>query len=258
MSSDDLEQDGVEAAADSPEAQPSDEKPKLTLEVSVESPGACERHVTVTVPRADIDRYFSDAYDELMPKAEVPGFRPGRAPRKLVESRFKDQIAEKVKGSLLMDAMGQVSDDQDFSAISEPDLDFDAITVPDDGPMKFEFDLEVRPDFESPQWKGLQLQRPAREYSEEDVTAYIQTLLERYGRQVDRDGPVQPGDSVHFDIVVSDNGEEIVREEDLRAKVVSKLSLSDTTIEDFDQLVVGAETGETRDRQGHDQQWRGK
>ena len=123
----------------------------------MESPGACQRHVTVTVARADIERYLSEAFDELVPKAEVPGFRPGRAPRKLVESRFKEQVTEQVKGSLLMDSLGQVSDDHEFSAISEPDLDFDAISIPDDGPLTFEFDVEVRPDFEPPQWKGLKL-----------------------------------------------------------------------------------------------------
>ncbi len=81
------------------------EKPKLTLEVKIDKPGACQRHVTVTVARADVDRYLTEAFDELKPKAEVPGFRPGRAPRKLVETRFKDQVSDQVKGSLLMDSL---------------------------------------------------------------------------------------------------------------------------------------------------------
>ena len=59
-----------------------------------------------------------------MPKAELPGFRPGRAPRKLVESRFKEHVADQVKGKLLMDSLTQMSDDQEFTAISEPDFDY--------------------------------------------------------------------------------------------------------------------------------------
>lgn len=80
-------------------------KEPLTLEIKVDSKSACERHVTVTVSEADIQRYFSEQFDELMPNASVPGFRPGRAPRKLVESRFRDQISDQVKGSLLLDSM---------------------------------------------------------------------------------------------------------------------------------------------------------
>ena len=78
------------------------EKPKLTLQVKVDKPSSCKRHVTVTVSREDIDRYFSDAFDEFQPAAEVPGFRPGKAPRRLVESRFREQMSNQVKGSILI------------------------------------------------------------------------------------------------------------------------------------------------------------
>ena len=56
-----------------------EEKEKLNLSVEVKEKSACERHVTVTVPRADIEKYFSKQFDELVPKAEVPGFRIGKA-----------------------------------------------------------------------------------------------------------------------------------------------------------------------------------
>src|ERR687891_237606 len=93
------------------------EKAKLSMEIKIDKPSACERHVRVSISREDVDRYLKEAYDELVPKAEVPGFRPGRAPRKLVESRFKDQMSNQVKGSILMDSVTQVSDEATFSAI---------------------------------------------------------------------------------------------------------------------------------------------
>ncbi len=101
-----------------------------------------------------------------MPTAAVPGFRAGRAPRKLVETRFRKDVGEQVKGTLLMDSMTQVTEDEEFSAISEPDFDFDAVEVPDEGPMTFEFDIEVRPEFDLPKWKGLKIERPVREFSD--------------------------------------------------------------------------------------------
>ena len=144
----------------------SEDKPKLSLEVTVAEKSACERHITVRISRGDIDRYRKDAFDDLGPKAEVPGFRPGRAPRKLVESRFREQVDDQVKGSLLMDSITQVTEDESFSAISEPDFDFDAITVPEDGPLTFEFDIEVRPEFDMPNYEGLELTRKIREISD--------------------------------------------------------------------------------------------
>ena len=105
------------------------EKAPIQLEVKVESPQACLREVVVTIPEVEVQRYLKDAYDELVPEAQVPGFRSGRAPRKLVEKQFKDRVTEQVKGSLLMDSLSQVTDSQDFSAIGEPDFDYNSIEI---------------------------------------------------------------------------------------------------------------------------------
>ncbi len=241
MSSDDIEPDDE---GQSPAE--SDAKQKLSLEVEIASPGACQRHVTVKVAREDIDRYLAEAYDELAPKAEVPGFRPGRAPRKLVESRFKEQVTGQVKGSLLMDALEQVSEEHEFSAISEPDLDLDAVTLPDDGALAFEFDIEVRPDFNSPQWKGLKLTRQVREYTDDDVSEHLRRLLSSHGELVARDGPVEAGDALDVDVKVTDGDTVVSESKKARVRVLSVLSLRDATIDGFGDLMVGAEKGETR------------
>ena len=137
MSGEELEQDQEEAQVN--EAAEGVEYEPLNLEVEITEPSACERHVTVTIAREDIDRYLDEACTEMMSTAAVPGFRVGRAPRKLVESRFKDEIAEHIKGTLLMDSLSQISEEHSFTAISEPELNLDAVEVPDDGPMTFEF-----------------------------------------------------------------------------------------------------------------------
>src|SRR2546421_8542691 len=172
-----------------------EEKQRLSLEVKIDKPSACERHVTVTVARDDVSRYLKDAFNELMPKAELPGFRPGRAPRKLVESRFKEHIADQVKGKILMDSLSQLSDDHQFTAISEPDFDMNSVQLPDDGPMVFEFDIEVRPEFEVPRWKGLTLERPIHEYSDKEVKERLDQLLAKDGQLEGDEGTIETG---HF------------------------------------------------------------
>ncbi len=69
------------ALEDAPEEEGAEgeERPRLELDVQVEKPSACQRHITVTIPRQDVDRYLTEAVDEMLPKAAVPGFRAGRA-----------------------------------------------------------------------------------------------------------------------------------------------------------------------------------
>ena len=148
--------------AETDAAAVAEEQPKLNLEVQIDPRGTCQRHIAVTIAEDDVKRYFDKEFTELMPTAQVPGFRPGHAPRKLVETRFRKQIAEKVKGELLMDCLAQVNEQEKLAAIGEPEFDFEAVEIPDEGPLCFEFDLEVRPEFDLPQWKGLKIEKPVR------------------------------------------------------------------------------------------------
>ncbi|MEX0978945.1 MAG: trigger factor [Pirellulales bacterium] len=223
------------------------EEPKLKLSVKVDSPSACQRHVTVTIPREDIERYFDKTFSDLVDTAAVPGFRAGRAPRKLIEARFRKEVADQVKGSLLMDSMTQITEDQDFSAISEPDFDPLAVEIPDDGPMTFEFDIEVRPEFEIPEWKGLKIERPVREISAKDVDKRMEKALAQHGRLILFDGAAQSGDYIVCNLTFKSGVVELSssKEEVIRLRPV--LSFRDGKIDGFDKAMKGVKAGETRE-----------
>jgi trigger factor len=222
------------------------EKPKLALEVKIDKPSACQRHVTVTISRPDVERYVSEQFDELSPKAELPGFRPGRAPRKLVEKQFKEQVHEQVKGKLLMDSLTQISDEHEFSAISEPDFDFDAVEIPDDGPLVFEFDIEVRPEFDLPQWKGLRLKRAVHEYAGAEVDSHLRKLLAKYSTLVPQEGPVEDGEGEFVKLTATfRDGESVVSTlPEEMIEVRPTLSFSDGKLAGFDKLMIGKRAGD--------------
>ena len=217
-----------------------EEKEKLNLSVDVKETSACERHVTVTVPRNDIERYFSKQFDELVPKAEVPGFRVGKAPRRLVEKKFRKQLSGQVKGSILMDSLSQVSETEDFSAISEPDLDFEQVNIPEEGDLTYEFNIEVRPEFDIPKWKGLSLTRPEREFTDKDIDEHIANLAQQFSDLAPVDEPVKVNDFIVCNITSRCEGEVISSKEEQLVQVSKTLSLSDATVEGFAKLLKGA------------------
>lgn len=238
-----LAQNGADSAT---EDGADEQTQELNLEVEVASPSACERHVTVTVSREDIDRYLDDAFGEMMSSASVPGFRAGRAPRKLVESRYKKEVGEQIKGSLLMDSLGQISEKQDFTAISEPELNLDAVEVPDEGPMTFEFDIEVRPEFEMPKWRGLKLDRPVRDFADKDIDEQLEKMLTRFGQLTPHDGPASEGDYLTVNIITTHDGNQLVHDEERVTRIRPTLSFTDGKLEGFDKLMDGAKAGDKR------------
>lgn len=227
-------------------AQEDEATQKLNLQVQVASPSACQRHVTVTIPRDEIDRYYDKAFSELMGTAAVPGFRAGRAPRKLVEARFRKDISDQVKGSLLMDSMSQITDDEKFSAISEPDFDPLAVEIPDAGPLTFEFDLEVRPDFELPEWKGLSIERPVKQFAKKDIDKRLEAILARHGHLTPFDGPAERGDYITCNLSFKHGEEKISESKEEVIRIRPVLSFRDGKIEKFDKLMEGVRGGETR------------
>ena len=231
---------------DTANAVETDEKQPLNLNVDVKEVSACERHVTVTIARDDIERYFAKEFDQLTSKAEVPGFRIGKAPRQLVENRFRKQISSQVKGSLVMDSLTQISEDQDYSPISEPDFDFEQVSIPDEGDMTYEFDIEVRPDFDLPEWKGLSLERPEHEFSDKEIDGHISKLAVQFSDMVPVDEAVKEGDFVVCNITASHDGKEVSSADEETIQVRDTLILSDTTIDGFAKLMKGTKAEEKK------------
>ena len=228
------------------EADESQEKAELTLQVQVEKPSTCQRHVVVNVAREEIDRYVKDAINELVPKAEVAGFRPGKAPRELVAARFREQVREQAKGKLLMDSMEQVTEQQDFSAISEPDLDYNAVVLPDEGDMTFEFKIEVRPEFDLPGWQGLALERPTQDVTDKHVDAQLDRILDRFAKTTAVERGAQRGDRLLASILAEHEGATISQTSDVAFEVCSSLSFPDGEIDGFDKLIEGAKAGDEK------------
>ncbi|TWT73089.1 trigger factor [Allorhodopirellula solitaria] len=222
----------------------SPEKAPLQLEVTVEKPQACLREVVVSIPRGEVERYLKEAYDELVPDAQVPGFRAGRAPRKLVEKQFKDRIQERVKGSLLMDSLSQVTEQEDFSAIGEPDFEYESIQLLDEGPFKYQFSIEVRPEFDTPDWKGISLTKPVEEVSEEDIDKALERVLSRYASLEASEEPAQIGDKLLITAVFRDGDAVLSEMDEERVTLANRLSLSDAVCENFGEMMTDAKEGD--------------
>lgn len=222
----------------------SEGKPKLNLDVRVEERGACTRHVVVTVSAEDVARYRDHALDDLVETAFVPGFRPGRAPRQLVAARYRNELSGHVKSALLIDALDQMSKEHKLVAISEPRLELEDVVLSDEGPMTFEFDIEVRPEFQLPQWKGLRLKVPTYTVTDEDIDRWLREALFRYSTLVPASGPAQLDDLLSLRFRFRKDGELLREFDEVMVVLRSEILFRDARIDKADQLLVGKQVGD--------------
>lgn len=240
---------GAVSVGDPPEA----DAPKLEMDVEITDAGPCKKHVKVSIPRSEIERRYSESLEDLRKDAVVPGFRPGRAPRQLIVKRFRKEVGNQVKSSLLMASLQQIDQDQKLDLITQPQLDLAAIELPDEGPLNYEMDVEVRPEFAVPEYKGLALKRPIKSVSEAEIDTYVQRHLERHGQIVPKlEGAAELGDYLTADLAFHRaDGTPLNEVKEIQFRLQPELRYQDGSIPNLGAALVGARPGETREAEAH-------
>lgn len=229
------------------EAVPEEESGnRMDLTVEVESTGPCRKHVVVTVSEADIAAVRDESVEELGETAAVPGFRVGRAPKDLLQKRFRSEIVDQVKQKVLLQSLEQLSEDKSIDPINQPDIDVESLDIPETGDFRFEFDVEVRPEFTLPDYRNFEIERPSGDISEEESAAYRAQFLQSYAVRNTVDRAAAKGDFVVADLRFVHDGTEIRESEDVALHIQRQLRFQDSVIEGFDELIAGAVAGDTR------------
>ncbi len=187
-----------------PDAQAPAAEEKPEQNVKVQDVGPARKKLTIELPESRINGKIEEAYGRLRDEAALPGFRRGRAPRRLIERRFGDAVRDDVKGQLLSEAYTQAIEDQSLAVIGEPDVkDVESIELPESGPLAFEVEVEVAPDVALPAFDKLTIEKPAAAVTDDDVQKEIDRVRERMGQPRHVEGePVQADDFVIADVKV--------------------------------------------------------
>ena len=220
---------------------------KLDLDVEIIDLAPCKKRVKIAIARPEIERQFAETLGEMKREAQVPGFRPGRAPRQLVEKRFRKEVSGQVKNTLLAGAIQQLDADYKLNPIEQPDIDPTAIELPDEGPLRFELELEVRPEFELPEYKGLVVKRPTRAVLDADVDGRLKLIAEGYARVVPKfEGGAEIGDLITADLAFEFKGRVLNESKETQFRLQPELRFQDGTVPKAGEAFVGILPGEAR------------
>ncbi len=262
------------SASEQEEGTQDSEQPRTARNtVVVEDAGPCKKKVTIEVPEEAIKDVADEQYRELRREAVLPGFRKGRAPRRLLEKRFGKETNETIKLKLLAEASEAAVKGKELDILTDPDIDYEHIELPETGPMKFEFEVEVRPEFELPPLEGFPVSRPKLEVTDEQVDREIEQIQRWAGTWTPKDeGTVERDDQIIADVrlnvelteqekakreAIAQGKEEEAQEPAGIPEAETKLDnievyvrpngfVGPIPVEKLDELLVGAKAGEKR------------
>ena len=223
------------------------ETPDFVYPVSIEDAGAATKKVTVAIPETRIKSAIADQFKELKSQAQVPGFRPGRVPAKLIEKKFSKDVREQVTRSLLQESYQQAVEKNNLQVLGDPDFGSDVkLELPETGDFSYSFQVEVVPEFIIPELGQLTVKKPKVDITDEHVQQALLNLREQQGVQNPvEDRGIQADDAVAADIAIKLGDEEIVQQKDQQFRVKAQ-SILGIQIDGLVETLAGAKVDEVR------------
>src|SRR5882672_11326270 len=128
----------------------------------------------VEVETQKVDETFETITKDFQRQAALPGFRPGKAPKEMVVRKYGKDIEDEVKKKLISDSYRKAVEEQKLDVLGYPDIE--EIQFNRGQSLQFAATVETAPEFELPDYRGLQVQREARTVTEEDIGRALTAL----------------------------------------------------------------------------------
>ena len=211
------------------------------MKSTVEKLSPTRVRINVEVPFTELQADFDRAYKQLAKQVRLPGFRPGKAPAKLLEARVgRGAVLEQVVNEVLPARYSEAVTTGELRPLGQPDIE---VTKLEDGEeLVFTAEVDVRPDIELPELSTLTISVESVEVADDEVEAELQALRARFGTLKGVERPAQTGDFVSIDLSAVVDGEDIP---DGRAEGLSHEIGSGQLIEGLDEAIVGLSDGES-------------
>jgi trigger factor len=212
------------------------------LKSTVEQISPTRVRINVEVPFDELKPNFDRAYRKLAAQIRIPGFRPGKAPARVIESRIGrapilDEVVNEAVPAKYMEAVTA----GDVRAIGRPDIE---VTKIEDGDLvAFTAEVDVRPDITMPDFDELAVTVDNLEITDAEIDEQLDELRARFGTLTGADRPAETGDFVSIDLSATVDGEDVA---EAKTSGLSYEVGSGNLVEGIDEAIVGASAGESR------------
>jgi trigger factor len=198
--------------------------------------------INVEVPFSELQPDFDRAYKELAKQVRLPGFRPGKAPAKLLEARIgREAMLDQVVSDAVPSRYSEAVTSSDVRPLGQPEIEITRKVYGQD--LQFTAEVDVRPDIELPELDALEVTVDPITVNDEEIDAELQSLRARFGTLTGVERPAQTGDFVSIDLSATAAGNEVP---EAATEGLSHEVGSGQLIEGLDDAIVGLSAGESR------------
>lgn len=182
--------------------------------VEISDAGPSRKKLRIEIPAETVSESLGLTMDTLAAEAELPGFRRGHVPRRLIEKKFGSTVRQQAKDQLISAAYTKAIEEHKLRVIANPTAEaLDKVVVEAGKPLVLELEVEVLPEFEIPALDGIAVRKPIVEVTDDMVNKEVEKLLVQEGRLEERDS-AEPGDYLTGHAKISDDTGKVHFEQD--------------------------------------------
>ncbi len=213
------------------------------MQVQVAETGPCSRSLTIQVPNASVREHVDAMYASANQQVRLKGFRPGKAPRKLLERHFSGSILKEAKEQLISRFFNEACQQQQITPVGRILVDgFEQLEIRLDADLQFTVKVDVRPVVEVGDLAGMEVESFTTEVTEEEIDSALQEIANQKRSIQKVDEPAQKGDFVKVDLRFHDESGAQVHERK-GVQLNTNIPIAGVPAEKFEAALVGAKAG---------------
>ena len=212
------------------------------MKSAVESLSPTRVRISIDIDFTDLEPHVSAAYQSISERIVIPGFRKGKVPRQMIDQRVgRGTVLDEAINSALPDFYTQAAREHEVLVVGRPTVDIKELK--DNELVKFEVEVDVRPEISLPDFTSIQIKVDDVQVTEKDVEEQLESLRLRFGTLTTVEKAVETGDFVAIDLMARVDGKEV---EGGSANGISYEVGSNKMIDGLDEALAGLKAGEKK------------
>lgn len=212
------------------------------MKTDVENLSETRVKLTVDLPFDELSDELDAAYQRIASQVQIPGFRKGKVPRAIIDQRLgRGAVLEEVVNSAVPPAYEAAIKEADVVPLGQPQVE--VTDIADGDKIAFTAEVDIRPSFELPEYKGIEVQVAPLAVTDADVAEQLDLLAKRFGSYSEVDRAVADGDVLLIDMTATSDGTEI---EELAQTALSYEVGEDGLVPGLDEAVIGLSAGDAK------------
>jgi trigger factor len=211
------------------------------MKTRLEEISPVKKKLEIEIEAGEVDKRIDEAYRELRKGVRLPGFRPGKVPRKILERRFGSQVIDDVTRRLVSETLPKAVEQTNTIPLSMPVIENEILKLGQN--FKYSALMEVRPEFELKDYMGLEVEKERFSVSDEDVEAQLEEIRKTHGRlsSIETERGIKEGDFSVIEYEGFENGKALegIKNSNFLINVGSHDFHSD-----FEKALIGLKKGE--------------